>query len=234
MQPIRGHVEGGSYKHGKSRPRPLLFLRSWNCRPVHPAVYVPRLTQITLQPIEKRHISLLTHLSRTEDAIKALTALLNHSPNDAESWSQLSGLYFQQGLYAQSIFCLEEVLLILPNAYNIFARLGEVNYVASEKKMEGLVESMKHLARSVELCEWYLRGWYGLKLVTGKILEQKGSEKAGVEKRKVEGLNEMATKKLTEIVTKARRRDKGWEGFDEAEVEAARVLIDASDAKTVR
>ncbi|KAL0632957.1 Inositol phosphatase SIW14 [Maublancomyces gigas] len=188
----------------------------------------------TNMPIEKRHISLLTHLSRTEDAIKALTALLNHSPNDAESWSQLSALYFQQSLYAQSIFCLEEVLLILPNAYNIFARLGEVNYVASEKKMEGLVESMKHLARSVELCEWYLRGWYGLKLVTGKILEQKGSERAGVERRKVEGLNEMATKKLTEIVTKARRRDNGWEGFDEAEVEAARLLIDASDAKTVR
>lgn len=124
------------------------------------------------------------------------------------------------------------MLLILPNAYNIFARLGEVNYVASEKKMEGLVESMKHFARSVELCEWYLRGWYGLKLVTGKILEQKGSEKVGVEK--VEGLNEMATKKLTEIVTKARRGEKGWVGFDEAEVEAARVLIDASDAKTVR
>lgn len=126
------------------------------------------------------------------------------------------------------------MLLILPNAYNTFARLGEVNYVASEKKMEGLVESMKHFARSVELCEWYLRGWYGLKLVTGRILEQKGSEKAGVEKRKVEGLNEMATKRLTEIVTKARRREQGWEGFDEAEVEAARVLIDASDAKTVR
>lgn len=126
------------------------------------------------------------------------------------------------------------MLLILPNAYNIFARLGEVNYIASEKKMEGLVESMKHLARSVELCEWYLRGWYGLKLVTGKILEQKGSERAGVERRKVEGLNEMATKKLTEIITKARRRDNGWEGFDEAEVEAARLLIDASDAKTVR
>lgn len=100
--------------------------------------------------------------------------------------------------------------------------------------MEGLVESMKHFARSVELCEWYLRGWYGLKLVTGRILEQKGSERAGVEKRKVEGLNEMATKKLTEIVTKARRGENGWEGFDEAEVEAARVLIDASDAKTVR
>lgn len=100
--------------------------------------------------------------------------------------------------------------------------------------MDAYVESMKHFARSVELCEWYLRGWYGLKLVTGKILEGKGVEKAGVERKKVEALNEVATKKLVEIVGKSRRREKGWEGFDEAEVEAARVLVDAGSAKNVR
>lgn len=100
--------------------------------------------------------------------------------------------------------------------------------------MDGLIESMKHFSRSVELCEWYLRGWYGLKLVTRKILESKGVDKAGVERRKIEGLNETATKKLTEIVGNARRKEKGWEGFDEAEVEAARVLIDNSDVKIVR
>ncbi|KAH0605070.1 uncharacterized protein H6S33_005052 [Morchella sextelata] len=190
----------------------------------------------TNMPIEKRHIALLTSLNRTEDAIKALTALLNHSPNDAESWSQLSSLYYTQGMYPQAIFCLEEVLLILPNAYNMFARLGEINYISAQgTNMDGLIESVKHFARSVELCEWYLRGWYGLRLVTGKILELNRADKAsGIERKKIEALNETATKKLAEIVGKANKREKGWEGFDEAEVEAARALVDSSGVKTVR
>lgn len=45
--------------------------------------------------------------------------LLDNSPTDAEAWSELSDLYLQQGLYAQAIFSLEEVLLITPNAWNV-------------------------------------------------------------------------------------------------------------------
>ncbi|KAL7271801.1 Inositol phosphatase SIW14 [Rhizina undulata] len=182
----------------------------------------------TNMPIEKRRIAVLQSLNRPEDAIKALTELLDHSPNDAESWAQLSALYFSQGLYAQSIFCLEEVILILPNAYNIFARLGEISYVSGFTNIDTLTESMRYFARSVELCEWYLRGWYGLKLVTGKILEHAKCP-TGAEKKKIEGLNELATKRLLEIVGKARRKEKGWEGYDEAEVEAAGVLVKAGD-----
>jgi hypothetical protein len=44
---------------------------------------------------------------------------LQVSPTDAESWAELADLYFTQNAYEQAIFCLEEVLLILPNAWNV-------------------------------------------------------------------------------------------------------------------
>jgi hypothetical protein len=41
------------------------------------------------------------------------------SPTDVEAWAELSDLYLAEALYAQSCFCLEEVLLITPNAWNV-------------------------------------------------------------------------------------------------------------------
>lgn len=49
----------------------------------------------------------------------ALVALLDFSPTDAEAWSELSDMYFSQGLYSQAIFALEEVLVLQPNAWNV-------------------------------------------------------------------------------------------------------------------
>lgn len=58
-------------------------------------------------------------MDRISDAILALTGLLDFSPTDAESWAELSDLYFSQGLYAQAIFALEEVVVLQPNAWNV-------------------------------------------------------------------------------------------------------------------
>jgi ER membrane protein complex subunit 2 len=58
-------------------------------------------------------------MSHAEEAISSLVKLLDMSPTDAEAWSELSDLYLSQGLYQQAIFCLEEVLLITPNAWNV-------------------------------------------------------------------------------------------------------------------
>ena len=62
---------------------------------------------------------MLRKLSRQSEAIVALVDLLEVSPNDIEAWSELSDLYLSQGLYAQAVFCLEEVLLTIPNAWNV-------------------------------------------------------------------------------------------------------------------
>lgn len=60
-------------------------------------------------------------MGRVADAASALVQLLDFSPTDAEAWSELSDLYFTQGLYSQAIYALEEVLLLTPNAWNVWA-----------------------------------------------------------------------------------------------------------------
>lgn len=36
-----------------------------------------------------------------------------------EAWMELSDLYLSQGLHSQALFCLEEVLLVAPNSWNV-------------------------------------------------------------------------------------------------------------------
>ena len=53
------------------------------------------------------------------EAIEALVELLEASPADIEAWTELSDLYITQGFFSQAEFCLEEVLLVAPNAWNV-------------------------------------------------------------------------------------------------------------------
>jgi hypothetical protein len=48
----------------------------------------------------------------------------------------------------------------------------------------------------------------------------------------VELLNQKATEKLTEIVRRSASGESGWEGYDSAELIAARALLD-KDGKTI-
>ena len=64
-------------------------------------------------------MALLRSLGRTSDAIDALIELLEPSPTDVEAWVELSELYSLEGLQAQAIYCLEEVLLSTPFAWNV-------------------------------------------------------------------------------------------------------------------
>ena len=125
----------------------------------------------TLFAIQKRRAALLRSMGKTSEAVVALTALLDASPIDAESWAELADVYLTQGLFEQAIFSLEEVLLCTPNAWNIHARLGEVLFLAGNKaegaeQLKLLSEAMRRFCRSIELCDDYLRGYYGLKLVS--------------------------------------------------------------------
>jgi tetratricopeptide (TPR) repeat protein len=124
----------------------------------------------TLFAVQKRRAALLRSMGKTTEAVVALTYLLDASPIDAESWAEIADVYLTQGLYEQAIFSLEEVLLCTPNAWNIHARLGEVLFLAANKsegaeQLKGLSEAMRRFCRSIELCDDYLRGYYGLKLV---------------------------------------------------------------------
>ncbi|KAK2602355.1 hypothetical protein N8I77_008897 [Diaporthe amygdali] len=200
-------------------------------------------------PITKRRIALLRTLGRTADAVSGLSALLDFCPVDAESWAELADLYCAQGMYAQAVYALEEVLVLAPNAWNIHARLGEVEYMASTASgadeaisRKYLAESLKRFCRSVELCDDYLRGYYGLKLVTSKLLEpstksgkQPDSEDFAIPPTAtLEKLSEKSTAKLAEIVRRSTAKERGWSGFEESEVEAARDLLSKESSGIVR
>lgn len=204
-------------------------------------------------PIRKRRVTLLRSMGRTNDATTALVELLDVSPTDAEAWAELADTYFAQGLYSQAIYSLEEVLLILPNAWNIHARLGEVAYISATSSessergnaVKGLSDALRRFCRSIELCDNYLRGFYGLKSTAKKLLEAlrkagKGAVATSDDDLSppsiatVEKLHEVATSKLAEIVRKASAGEKGWEGYDEAELIAARALLDKDEEKVVR
>jgi ER membrane protein complex subunit 2 len=58
-------------------------------------------------------------MDKAPEAIAALTQLLDFNPTDAEAWAELGDLYLAQGLYAQAIYSLEEILVLLPNAWNV-------------------------------------------------------------------------------------------------------------------
>ena len=58
-------------------------------------------------------------MGKTNDSITALTSLLDFSPTDSEAWAELADMYLSQGLYGQAIYALEEVLVLMPNAWNV-------------------------------------------------------------------------------------------------------------------
>lgn len=174
-------------------------------------------------------------MNKAPDAITALTSILDTNPTDSESWAELSDLYLNQGLYPQAIYALEEALIIFPNAWNMHARLGEILLMAAttgDASQKHLAESLKRFCRSIELCDDYLRGYYGLKKVTDQILaddtkiKKPDSEGFSLPKQStVEKLNEVATSKLAEIVRRYNASEKPWQGYNADEVAAARQLL---------
>jgi tetratricopeptide (TPR) repeat protein len=69
--------------------------------------------------LQKRRIALLRSMGRTAEATSQLVSLVDVSPTDAEAWAELANIYVQQGLWEQAVFAMEEVLLIMPNAWNV-------------------------------------------------------------------------------------------------------------------
>lgn len=187
-------------------------------------------------PIHKRRIALIKALGRRQQAIANLVDFLDSFPTDVEAWSELSELYYSEGLVSQAIFSLEEAVIITPNAWNLHARLGELQYMAglsasdSAEVQKHLTQAIQRFSRSIELCDDYLRGFYGLKLASDKLLQTSTSTKGGsvptIGPEKVQKLNQLATSKL-ETLVKHRATNRSPSG-DQSEVVAAQELLNRS------
>ena len=100
--------------------------------------------------------------------------------------------------------------------------------------------ALKHFCRSVELNDSYLRGYYGLKLLTSKLNSILADSVSAPTKRPsqdddevplpspqiIKKLEEIATNKLAEMIRHYKSGDKAWQGYEEAEIIAARELLD--------
>jgi hypothetical protein len=154
------------------------------------------------------------------------------------------------------------------------ARLAEIIYLSTSatasdnpgELLRGTAEAMRRYCRSIELCDNYLRGYYGLKLVrilmfhlpsvneltrqqtTKRLLEllpnapksaKSSSDSAFSDLpfptvANVQRLHELATSKLGEIVRKSSAGETGWDGYDAAEIIAARELLDRDSQSAPR
>jgi hypothetical protein len=124
------------------------------------------------------------------------------------------------------------------------AQLATLHYLSSPTSLPALTLALRYFARSIELNDSYIRGYYGLKLVSSKLIPLL-SESTSLSKRNdeddtappklqsVKKLEELATSKLAEAVRQYSSGNKNWSGFDEAEIIAARELLDR-DGKVER
>ncbi|MCJ1313418.1 hypothetical protein MMC25_007096 [Agyrium rufum] len=189
----------------------------------------------TNMPISKRRIALLQTLGRPKEAINAAVELLDASPTDAETWSELSDLYLSHSSFPQAIFCLEEVLLILPNAWNVHARIGEVYLKSgqgegSDSENAGnsaYVAAIRYYSRSLELCDGYLRALYGLFMATQKYLANVRNSKGNADapsRDTIQKLHEIVRKRLEKI---AQTSPEGKE-YSKGELRAIKELLQES------
>lgn len=111
-------------------------------------------------------------LSKGDGLVKYVDALLGFldiAPLDVEAWAELGETYYQLGHLDKAIWAYQEVLIVQPFNYYAFARIGELERAlcVRNKGKDDLKASVKHFARSVELCATFVRGWAGL-FVTAK------------------------------------------------------------------
>lgn len=145
---------------------------------------------------------------------KLVDYLTDANPMDEEAWAELAESYAECGDFESAINSLEQVLLIKPLAFNVFARIGELKKLQAALKLQENFGSAKELidnavdyhCRSVELNPLYLRGWCGLLSTTAIATD----EKSGALHEKAKG-----------VIQKLARNGIG----SESDVEAALALL---------
>lgn len=108
--------------------------------------------------------------------IRSLVFYLNIQPSDTITWAELADQYAKIGDYEEAVFCLKEVLLHEPLAYNIFYKAGLYQYYYFLQQDKAKSEKDKDLAslypiyqgardlflRAVEISASYTKAWVGL------------------------------------------------------------------------
>lgn len=139
----------------------------------------------------KKRVALTKLTADSREYIKALNGVLDLSPCDVETWSELGDEYHNVGHLDKAIYAYEEVLLIQPFNYFALAKLGELYHAlylqGKEKNKDDLTKSVEYFGRSVELVANFVRGWSGVYFTTKKHSN-------------FNELHELSKKRLNEII----------------------------------
>ncbi|CCH42601.1 Tetratricopeptide repeat protein [Wickerhamomyces ciferrii] len=151
----------------------------------------------------KKRIALGKSKATKQDYIKSLIGYLNVSPLDTEVWFELSETYVDIGHYEKAVFALQEILLVFPFAYNIFARIGELENIIYKKNgdLEKLESSLKHFLRSIELSSNFIRGWSGILITTGEFKKLNNQKPLKNVKIDYESLFKLSNSRLQKIIS---------------------------------
>lgn len=119
-----------------------------------------------LYVLQKRKVSLLCGSKNKKRYIEGLLRLIDMRPLDYGNWCELAQVYYDNGQLEECHYCLLEVLVGVPMAYNIWAKMGEISLLldklSSKNGQEYLKNAVRYFSRSVEICDNYSRGWCGL------------------------------------------------------------------------
>ncbi|KAF9582282.1 ER membrane complex subunit 2, partial [Lunasporangiospora selenospora] len=120
----------------------------------------------------KRQVMLLRAMELPSEAIGALVKYLDINYTDFEGWLQLADLYLDELMYPQASFCMEEAIMLQPQNHIFHLKYAEILYTQNSVAL-----ALKQFCRVVELCRDHVRGLYGIKLCTSRLLNE-GSSKA--------------------------------------------------------
>ncbi|AMD22994.1 HHR225Cp [Eremothecium sinecaudum] len=157
--------------------------------------------------IEKKILAIERATLSQEVYIGKMLSLLEKFPLDGELWWALASEYSSIGQFDKAAYCLEEVIVIAPFAYNVFAKLGEVLYYSATcgKKLNKVVlqEALDNCLRAVELSETCLKAWSFIAVISDKLKKRE--------------LSDLSCRKLKEIELTGNPQD----------IETARFILDS-------
>ncbi|CBQ73510.1 conserved hypothetical protein [Sporisorium reilianum SRZ2] len=164
----------------------------------------------------RRRIAAIKSTGDTKRTLDALNAHLDTFYNDPEAWQELAEVYAHQGLYAQSAFALEEVLLQVPQNGFFHLKYAETLYTNGD-----VAKAYKAYLRVLELCQSdrgatdqltnskqnaaqgpWLRALWGTKMATTALIatppasSKNATTEDAIDQAKVKNIDELVTNLL--------------------------------------
>ncbi|KAJ3417565.1 hypothetical protein HDV05_000022 [Chytridiales sp. JEL 0842] len=124
--------------------------------------------------LRKRYVSLLWTSGKHAEAIAALVEYLDTYAQDTEAWAQLASYYASENMYAQSAFCVEEMMIMKPGDH-----LLQIRYAELLKTMGKEAVALRYYCAALEGVRDHVRCLYGIRLIAGGLIKKGGVGKLG-------------------------------------------------------